>query len=228
MSKKKKINAITEFALAEFGSAVEMLQAAKLAPDTKMAAGFIDHAVDEYRHANEFRKISSAAAQRENISGLRQLLSRNLVDNRIVDPNGFLFEKFSFDRFCFFVFLNETFAMRHFATTIIKDDLLTPEEKDIVGEIARDEEKHIHHAGKFVSKIQKSDPFKSRRLMLLERAFLFKRNLQSRTTKINQILSTVVLSFSLFIFALFLKTINLRRQFDTTDREVFDNHDNLF
>ena len=45
MSKKKKINAITEFALAEFGSAVEMLQAAKLAPDAKMAAGFIDHAV---------------------------------------------------------------------------------------------------------------------------------------------------------------------------------------
>ena len=47
MSIKNKINAIIEFSLAEFGSAVEMLQAAKRTSNTKMAIGFIDHAVDE-------------------------------------------------------------------------------------------------------------------------------------------------------------------------------------
>ena len=44
--------------------------------------------------------------------------------------------------------------MRHFATTIIKDDLLTQKEKE-VKIIAQDEEKHIYHAGKFVNQIKR-------------------------------------------------------------------------
>ena len=228
MSSKKKINAIIEFSLAEFGSAVEMLQAAKRASSINMAAGFIDHANDEYRHAEHFRTISKNVSLRKKIFGLRQLISRNLIDKRIVDPEGFLFEKLSFDRFCFFVFLNETFAMRHFATTIIKDDLLSLEEKNIVREIANDEEKHIFHAGKFVENIKEKDPFKSKRLMFLERFFLFKRNIQARTTIINQIVSTIVLCFSLVIFSLFFISINLKRSFETNNQETLKNHTSLF
>ena len=228
MSSKNKINAIIEFSLAEFGSAVEMLQAAKRTSNTKMAIGFIDHAVDEYRHADHFRKISKDVALRHRINGLRPLISRNLIDKRIVDPGGFLFEKLSFDRFCFFVFLNETFAMRHFATTIIKDDLLTQKEKEVVKIIAQDEEKHIYHAGKFVNQIKEKDPFKSRRLMLLERFYLFKRNFQSRTTFINQILSTIILCFSLLIFSIFLLFVKLNNKIESNQVESLNRHLSLF
>ena len=126
------------------------------------------------------------------------------------------------------MFLNETFAMRHFATTIIKDDLLSLEEKNIVREIATDEEKHIYHAGKFVENIKEKDPFKSKRLMFLERFFLFKRNIQARTTIINQIVSTIVLCFSLVIFSLFFLSINLKRNFENNSQETLKNHTSLF
>ena len=45
---------ILDFALAEFSSAVEMLQAAKLVTNHKLKYGLIEHALDEYKHTDFF------------------------------------------------------------------------------------------------------------------------------------------------------------------------------
>ena len=46
-----------DFALAEFSSAIELLQAAKLAASSSLSRGFINHALDEYRHTEFFKRL---------------------------------------------------------------------------------------------------------------------------------------------------------------------------
>ena len=56
---------LVEFGYAEYGSALEMLAAAKRAESSKLKIGYINHALDEYRHSalifkvldNELKKI---------------------------------------------------------------------------------------------------------------------------------------------------------------------------
>ena len=50
---------ILQFALAEFSSAVEMLHAAKLVNNSKLAFGFVNHALDEFNHTNFFLHLLS-------------------------------------------------------------------------------------------------------------------------------------------------------------------------
>ena len=44
------LKSIVEFSYAEYGSALEMLAAAKRAKSPKLKIGYIKHALDEYRH----------------------------------------------------------------------------------------------------------------------------------------------------------------------------------
>ena len=48
---------LTDFAYAEFSSAIEMLQAAKATDRKGLALGFVNHCLDEYRHTNFFLKV---------------------------------------------------------------------------------------------------------------------------------------------------------------------------
>ena len=47
---KDLLATLVEFAYAEYGSALEMLAAAKKAKSPKLKLGYIRHALDEYRH----------------------------------------------------------------------------------------------------------------------------------------------------------------------------------
>ena len=42
---------LVEFGYAEYGSALEMLAASKKAQSSNMKVGYINHALDEYRHS---------------------------------------------------------------------------------------------------------------------------------------------------------------------------------
>ena len=44
-------NTLVEFAYAEYGSALEMLAAAKKTESPKLKVGYINQALDEYRHS---------------------------------------------------------------------------------------------------------------------------------------------------------------------------------
>ena len=49
-SKKNLYKTLVEFGYAEYGSAIEMLAAAKKTKSSKLKIGYINHALDEYRH----------------------------------------------------------------------------------------------------------------------------------------------------------------------------------
>ena len=54
---KNLARTLVEFAYAEYGSALEMLAAAKKAKSPKLKIGYINHALDEYRHSSLIFKI---------------------------------------------------------------------------------------------------------------------------------------------------------------------------
>ena len=53
------LGTLVEFAYAEYGSALEMLAAAKRAKSKKLKLGYIKHASDEYRHTALLFKVLS-------------------------------------------------------------------------------------------------------------------------------------------------------------------------
>jgi len=228
MKQINKINSILEFSLAEFGSAVEMLQASKFSQSSSLRIGFIHHALDEYGHARQFLKIAKNIAKRSGVDGLHTLTARNLIDKKIVDPAGFLIEKLSFERFCVFVFINETFAMRYFAKRIIADGILSEAERNEIELIAEDEERHIYYAGRFVTALQKEKAVQTRTLLWLERLFLIKRNLQTRLTTFNRVISTLIISFSIPVFYLFMASIRLSRSFEPDLGAALKDNQRLF
>jgi hypothetical protein len=100
---------LLDFALAEYSSAVEMLQAAKLVDNKKLAGGFVAHALDEYRHTDFFLKILS------NEKKIRIKFDPRLcVTQGFVRTNKFLFETCDLNQFSAFVSVNEANALRIF------------------------------------------------------------------------------------------------------------------
>ena len=95
---------IFQFSLAEFSSAIEMLQAAKKTNNNRLKLGFIQHALDEYRHLDFFRSVLK---QR----GSEYIFIPNLsIKNNYIDTRKYLFEKMNIIKFAAFVAVNERFA----------------------------------------------------------------------------------------------------------------------
>ena len=99
-----------DFALAEFSSAIEMLQAAKLVESKSLARGFVNHALDEYRHTEFFKQLINTDMS----DGLR-FDPRLSIALNFVNPEKYLFEANSLERFTAFVAINEASALRLFS-----------------------------------------------------------------------------------------------------------------
>ena len=102
---------LIDFSLAEFSSAIEMLQAAKLVKDKKLARGFINHALDEYKHTNFFLTLISRAT---NLSV--KFDPRQAVSSGFLRTEKFLFEKLNLTEFSSFVAVNEANALNIFTS----------------------------------------------------------------------------------------------------------------
>lgn len=98
-----------DFALAEFASAIEMLQAAKLVDQKMLAKGFLRHALDEYEHTEFFKQL------------LKDDPTNHIkFDPRLAEKLGFLrtdlflFERKSLQNFSAFIAVNEANALKVF------------------------------------------------------------------------------------------------------------------
>lgn len=140
---KQKSNQITaeqilQFALAEFASAIEMLQAAKLVKDNKLKVGFVNHALDEYRHTNFFLHLLSKTENNRIRFDPRLIVSANFIK-----PEQFLFEKLSLIQFASFISVNEANALKIF--TSVKDQIKEFDESSLIelDEIIQEEKEHL-------------------------------------------------------------------------------------
>ena len=107
---------ILQFSLAEFSSAIEMIQAAKMVEDHKLQRGFIHHALDEYKHTNFFLGLLSKAENKRVVFDPRLIVSANFIK-----PEKFLFEQVSLVHFAAFIATNEANALKIF--TSIRDEV---------------------------------------------------------------------------------------------------------
>ncbi len=111
-SKKLQQDTILNFSLAEFSSAIEMLQASKLVNDPKLCVGFIQHSLDEYKHTKYFLKLLNETNSFEK-KELR-FSSMQCYQNGFLYNNKYLFEKMSLKQFSVFIGVNEKLALKLF------------------------------------------------------------------------------------------------------------------
>jgi len=95
---------VLQFSLAEYSSAIEMLQASKLVKKASLRAGFIKHSLDEYRHLNFFTTVLNSRNSRVKFTPTLA------ISNGYINSEKFIYESMSLLKFAAFVAVNEQFA----------------------------------------------------------------------------------------------------------------------
>ena len=153
-----------DFALAEFSSAIEMLQAAKLVESKALGKGFVNHALDEYRHTEFFRRLLKSSNTPEFRFDPRLSIALGFIN-----PEKFLFEANDLTQFTAFVAINEASALRMFSKIRPAIDGTTDELKNEIEDIIDDETEHLRSFTKNPTENAKySDSFVYEMLLLDE------------------------------------------------------------
>ena len=113
---KNLLKTLMEFSYAEYGSALEMLAAAKKTKSPKLKLGYIRHALDEYRHTTLLHKVLSNQVKKGIGKFEREykFSPQNVILKGYVDKEAFLVEKLSLKKFVEFVYSNEFLAKESF------------------------------------------------------------------------------------------------------------------
>ena len=151
------LGTLVEFAYAEYGSALEMLTAAKKATSPKLKLGYIRHALDEYRHTGLLFQVLSNQVKNGVGEFKREykFSPQNVILKGYVDKEGFLVEKFPLKKFVEFVYSNEYLAKESFdyLSKRIKDT----KSVDTLKNIMDDELNHADDSEATLDAIQKDE-----------------------------------------------------------------------
>ena len=135
-----------------------MLHAAKRRDpvDSNMAMGFVNHALDEYKHTGMFRDIISLFEKSNPTVKIDTMFSPVLAVNKgYINPNKFLFDNMELKRFSVFIGVNERSAHNLFTKLINRLDSSSSIElsitdtnaiKNALELILKDEERHSNLA----------------------------------------------------------------------------------
>lgn len=219
------LGTLVEFAYAEYGSALEMLAAAKKAKSSKLKLGYIKHASDEYRHTALIFKVLSNQI-RKGIGDFKReykFSPQNVILKGYVDKDGYLVEKLSLKKFVEFVYSNEFLAKESFdalskrigdkeslktINKIMQDELHHADDSQTtLNDIMKDEEVHHGMAKKFYeskfpnSKLQRA--FRREKLKNKFRLFYYK------NAKFLNIIFDPIMNFFIICFGKIVNLINI-------------------
>jgi hypothetical protein len=233
------LGTIVEFAYAEYGSALEMLAAAKKAKSSKLKIGYIRHALDEYRHTGLLFQVLSNQVKKGVGQFKREykFSPQNVIHKGYVDKEAYLVEKFPLKKFVEFVYSNEYLAKESFdylskrigdaksvetLKNIMKDELNHADDSEATLEaIQKDELVHHGMAKKFYeskfpnAKLQIA--FKREKIKNRFRMFYYK-NLRFLNKVFDPILN--------FIINIFGKVVNLISVPDKDKRNLMSSNSN--
>ena len=154
---KNLLKTLIEFSYAEYGSALEVLAAAKRTNSPKLKLGYIRHALDEYRHTALLHKVLSNQVKRGLGKFEREykFSPQNVILKGYVDKEAFLVEKLSLKKFVEFVYSNEYLAKESFdwLTKRINDT----ESLKTLGTIIDDEANHADDSMETLDNIMKDE-----------------------------------------------------------------------
>ena len=233
------LGTLVEFAYAEYGSALEMLAAAKKAKSSKLKIGYIRHALDEYRHTGLLFQVLSNQVKKGVGQFKREykFSPQNVIHKGYVDKEAYLVEKFPLKKFVEFVYSNEYLAKESFdylskrigdaksvetLKNIMKDELNHADDSEATLEaIQKDELVHHGMAKKFYeskfpnAKLQIA--FKREKIKNRFRMFYYK-NLRFLNKVFDPILN--------FIINIFGKVVNLISVPDKDKRNLMSSNSN--
>ena len=151
------LGTLVEFAYAEYGSALEMLAAAKKAKSSKLKLGYIKHASDEYRHTALIFKVLSNQI-RKGIGDFKReykFSPQNVILKGYVDKDAYLVEKLSLKKFVEFVYSNEYLAKESF--DYLSKSVKDTESLNTLSSIMKDELKHADDSIDTLENIMKDE-----------------------------------------------------------------------
>ena len=141
--------ALIETAYAEYGSAIEMIAAARAATGPKLRSGYLRHAVDEYNHVKSLLKILTIEAEcaPSKVKTIPRFTRSKAYVKGYLEKNALLVDVKSTKRFVEFVYSNELLAKESFERLL--ESLTSPESKQILLGIMDDELRHHGYAEKY-------------------------------------------------------------------------------
>ena len=150
-------NTLVEFAYAEYGSALEMLKAAKTANSPRLKIGYINHALDEYRHSKLIFDVLNNEVKRNKDFFKKEFRfsPQNVVLKGYVDKRSFLVEKLKQKNFVEFVYANEFLAKDSFNSLIKR--IKNKESLIILKKISQEEESHADYSIETLNNIMKEE-----------------------------------------------------------------------
>jgi rubrerythrin len=139
-------NTLVEFGYAEYGSALEMLAAAKIAESPRLKIGYINHALDEYRHSKLIFEVLNNEVKRnkDTFKNEFKFTPQHVVSKGYVDKRNFLVEKLKLKNFVEFVYTNEFLAKDSFDALIKR--IQNTDSLKILKQIASEEEGHADYS----------------------------------------------------------------------------------
>lgn len=145
---ERQLTAFCETAYAEFGSALEMVAAAKSTNSPNLCYGYFMHAKDEYNHAAIFLDILSRRAKAFCHQSVHQFRfsPAALYRKGYISNNGFLVETLNHKKFVSFVYTNELLAKKSFDNLLNIVGGPSSEDGSLISQIMQDELRHHGHA----------------------------------------------------------------------------------
>lgn len=155
--KSNLYNTLVEFAYAEYGSALEMLKAAKTANSPRLKIGYINHALDEYRHSKLIFDVLNNEVKRNKDFFKKEFRfsPQNVVLKGYVDKRSFLVEKLKQKNFVEFVYTNEFLAKDSFDSLIKR--IKNKESLKILKQISQEEENHADYSVETLNNIMREE-----------------------------------------------------------------------
>ena len=219
----KYLNVMNQTALAEFGSALEMLAACKKATKASTAFGYFQHAKDEFIHVNTFLEIMANHGKKipSEIARIYRFNSNSLINNGYVSNNGYLIETMKLKDFIAYVYTNELLAKESFEEIL---DLVNPSsvESKYIKQIMNDELRHHGLAKKhFLKYYPLLQPWQLRLYKLREIIKNKGRKLYDKNLKILDKLLTPLYFSMAFIVGRIILFINLN-EFKRKDKNLME------
>jgi len=199
-SSKKKVEFIENFALAEYGSALDMLIASELTNNKKLKKGYLDHALDEFRHADLFKKHAIYIAKKvhfqyDKSSSVLELGEKIRYLNFIGEKP--IFSELNELEFINFVMISEKEAEKYF-TSLSKLEEFDEETRKLFKKIALEEGGHVSYAKKELEKRKRNKVKGLKKAYFFIKWFRFKTDLLSNSRNFwvflgNQLLNIIYL-----------------------------------
>ena len=217
-SSKKKVEFIENFALAEYGSALDMLIASELTNNKKLKKGYLDHALDEFRHADLFKKHAIQIAKKvhfqyDKSSSVLELGEKIRYLNFIGEKP--IYSELNELEFINFVMISEKEAEKYF-TSLSKLEEFDDDTRKLFKKIALEEGEHVLYAKNELEKRKKKKVKGLKKAFFFIKWFRFKTDLLSNSRKFwiflgNQLLNIIYLCV-LSVAKFFSKTENISKK----------------